>query len=730
MKTHLVDATDLFFQCIVIEILRVEVLVEWSLCFNGSEVSRMPGILDIPTLLDFTDAVLRKRGVSSAKSLIQEQYLINDNFKVRQILRSFFEYVQKELPSWLARQVDRDIGGSEHHFSETNKLLTKFVNNGIVDSYHKQPFHCQHMLLNFNEVVDQFPFGAPVTPVVGFGGNFGAQLLQDKEFKSNDPVVVRNVMNNLLANYCGRSKSELLLLGLKKKGNGKHGVVVIINGRPLGVCDPEHGCCIQYPVLERESGGSKGMSNQPMLSSTFCHPIKSCTFKSGGKVARKALSEFQRLVDTDKWNKPVDGDATDSDGEATDSDSEDETMSDSDDKSIKSSESETDDDNVASKSETDDENVASVVDNGRLDLDDDDNSRSTFDEEKTSEAEDFQQSDELMVGVNDLSLDLDRASFNFEDEKDNSDMIGQIGRLEATGRSLENTEDDMRYKKKHSATDSEEIQRNKFARNDSHVSLFSTRDGQPRHLLLTSDHTRGACNLMLAMIYGNYGGTPETIANATEGTSQLRRDTARCVAAEIHGKKHVYTLDNREATDHPSRPGRHITQDLFKIDLNDPTMKVIKGRVSQICLDYFWFQGAYWAEKLNATFFKLSLPKLHDILQPSGTVYLGLSVHLMMGVLVNWGLLKELFQMSLVHESEVMEIDLVAGSHLISEEVYADVPKMGGKDRESERLLGTNLNALQQNYEGAKRDLKEQYKQLAGKKNPLDCRFIKLQKRK
>ena len=251
INTHLVKATDTFFQCMLIEILRVEVLVEWSLCFNGSDVSRLPGILDIPSLLDFTDAVLRKRGVSSTKSVIQEQYQINDNFKDRQIFRSFFEHLQKELPSWLARQVDRDICDSQHLFSETNKLLTKFVNNGIVDSYHTQPLHCQHMLLNFNEVVDQFPFGAPVTPVVGFGGNFGAQLLQDKEFKSNDPVMVRNVMSNLLDNYSSRSKSDLLLLGLKKTSDGK-GVSVIINGRPLGVCDPEHGCCIQYPVLERE----------------------------------------------------------------------------------------------------------------------------------------------------------------------------------------------------------------------------------------------------------------------------------------------------------------------------------------------------------------------------------------------------------------------------------------------------------------------------------------------
>ena len=170
-------------------------------------------------------------------------------------------------------------------------------------------------------------------------------------------------------------------------------------------------------------------------------------------------------------------------------------------------------------------------------------------------------------------------------------MIGQKGNLAATGEGLRQGEEEKRHKKKHSATDLDEFKRNKFARNDSHVSLFSSRDGRSRHLLLTFDHAGGACNLMLAMIFGNYGGTAEMIANAKEGTSQLRQDTARCVAAEIHGKKHVYTLDNREATDHPSRPGRHITQDLFKIDLDDPKMKVIKGRVSQICLDYFWFQG-------------------------------------------------------------------------------------------------------------------------------------------
>ena len=105
-------------------------------------MSRLPSISDILSLLAFTDAVLRKGGVSSTKSLIQEQYLINDNFKVHQIFHCFFEHLQKELPSWLSRQVGRNAGESEHLFSDTNKLLTKFINNGIADSFHKQPFHC------------------------------------------------------------------------------------------------------------------------------------------------------------------------------------------------------------------------------------------------------------------------------------------------------------------------------------------------------------------------------------------------------------------------------------------------------------------------------------------------------------------------------------------------------------------------------------------------------------
>jgi hypothetical protein len=308
-KNNMGAATDIFFQCIIIEVIRVEVLVEWNLCFHGSDATpRLPSLADIPLFLDFVAAVLRERGALSTKSLIQEQYLINTDFRDSKLFHGFFMHLTTELPSWFSRQVNRNINDCADLFGETTKLLVKFINNGIADSYTKQPFHCQHMLLNINEVVAEFPFGAPVTPVVGFGGNFGAQLLQDKEFKSNDAATVRTVMANLLDHYIQRSPSELLLLGLEKDDDG-NGVKVIINGRPLGVCDPEHGCCIQYPVLERESGGSKGMSKHPLLVASFCHPIKGYEFEGGMKVAKMALAEFKRLVDEGKWKSKDGGDS-------------------------------------------------------------------------------------------------------------------------------------------------------------------------------------------------------------------------------------------------------------------------------------------------------------------------------------------------------------------------------------------------------------------------------------
>ena len=312
MTANVEASTQLFFHSILIEVVKVEVLVEWSLGRYGSEKSSLPTLSEIPSFLDFIKAVVRANGSSSTKCVLHDQYEFNDNFGQPDIFAQFFRHVQTGLSPWLLRQLSHDVESTQDLFGHTNKMLANFINLQMAEAHSKQAFHCQHMLLNYNEVVDCSPFGQPLTPIVGFGGGFGAQLLQDKDFKPNDSRMVGEVMNRLLVQYRGQSASHLLMLGLKKKGDGS--VVVAVNDRPLCVCDPEHGCCMQYPVLERAAGGSKGMSNVPNLVSSHCHPIRGCNFNDGLALGKKALTHFKVLVDKKKWKGP----------EASDSESEDE----------------------------------------------------------------------------------------------------------------------------------------------------------------------------------------------------------------------------------------------------------------------------------------------------------------------------------------------------------------------------------------------------------------------
>jgi hypothetical protein len=145
INTHLEEATDLFFNCIIVEVVKVEVLVEWSLCFHGVGVSMLPKIDEIPCFLDFVAAVLKARGSSSTKCVNHDQYLMTEDFKDHKIFIQFFNYLRSDLPAWFSRQSNRDDGDTEDLFGESNNLLVKFINNGIVDAYVKQPFHCQHI---------------------------------------------------------------------------------------------------------------------------------------------------------------------------------------------------------------------------------------------------------------------------------------------------------------------------------------------------------------------------------------------------------------------------------------------------------------------------------------------------------------------------------------------------------------------------------------------------------
>jgi hypothetical protein len=182
-------------------------------------------------------------------------------------------------------------------FYKANKKLTVFfeASGGLGDSTSKQPFHCQHILLDWNEIISGFPFGQPHVPIFGFGGIFGAQLLQEKTFLPSNHIMVMQVVNGLLRKYMDQKASHLRMLGLKRLVVGGT-VVVSINNRPLGTCEAEHGCCINFVVLERGTGGTKGLSAKPKLSSSFCHGIYGGGFLI--EESKEALDTFIEAVDS------------------------------------------------------------------------------------------------------------------------------------------------------------------------------------------------------------------------------------------------------------------------------------------------------------------------------------------------------------------------------------------------------------------------------------------------
>jgi hypothetical protein len=173
-------------------------------------------------------------------------------------------------------------------------------------------------------------------------------------------------------------------------------------------------------------------------------------------------------------------------------------------------------------------------------------------------------------------------------------------------------------------------------------------------------------------------------------------------------------------------------QNLGRIDLDHPLMIKIRGHVDQICLDYFWFVGGYWGTKLKEVFYTQSLPQFHDLLRPGGSIYLGLSVHLLLAVLRHQRILEARFHISLVHKTEVEEIELVVGSQKIPEGLYADIMKFGAKPQKPERDRGTTCQAIREGHDSTTGDVKYVFAQLEKVAPGVvleDCRFIKLRKR-
>jgi hypothetical protein len=584
-------AADLFFQCIIIEVVKVEVLLEWSACFHTNQKIQLPCLSNIPSFLEFILAVLDKEGWTTTRWILHDQYQLNDNLKQVPVFRRFFTYLQTYLPSWFEKVVSKiseeEDAASIHLFINVNKQLTSFLEatGGLGDTTSKQPFHCQHILLDWNEVVSDFPFGQPFVPIFGFGGIFGAQLLQEKTFLPSNQSMVMKTVNELLRNYSDQKASHLHMMGLKRLDvDGT--VVVSINNRPLGTCDAEHGCCINFVVLERGTGGTKGLSSKPKLSSRYCHGINGTGFLI--EESKIALASFIEEVDSDFW---------------------------------------------PGKEHPEDVGCPS---------------------------------------------ELNRT----EGQTTDGNKDGQDGVLQK----------DVTIKRRSKRPRSIEV--------DDGIGENSTARTQDNHYRSPDNPyipPLSQCNLMLGMIYGNFEGTPDEIGKMNQFTTQLRRDTARCIMTEKLCKKDVYTLDNRTGDGVVNRQDRHVVQDMQRLSLDHPILQAMLGRVSQICLDHFWFVGLYWVDKaITKGFICTSLPKMHDLLVPQGAIYFGMSVHIFCQLVKYEVQTSTFFTMSLVHANDVEEIDLVKGSHAIPDHLYSSSEVFGKKNQCPESKLGLTKKEIQQ----------------------------------
>jgi hypothetical protein len=193
---------------------------------------------------------------NSTTGIIQEQYDVSANFNDRLNFRRFLEYLSAELEQWILRLLrmldDGSIDSDDTFQMVITRLATFISNNEALGSSlcGKARFQCQHIMMNLiNEcVLEDFPMGVPKLPVIGFGGAYGAQLLRPTTFDPANPIMVEKVMQDLLTKYNQCSSTDLKILGLRKvvSSSGSETVVVLVNGRPLTTCDPEHGCCISY----------------------------------------------------------------------------------------------------------------------------------------------------------------------------------------------------------------------------------------------------------------------------------------------------------------------------------------------------------------------------------------------------------------------------------------------------------------------------------------------------
>ena len=306
ITSNLDKATDMLLQCFLVEVVRVPILMEWSDMknqSNGTTGVTLPSLGDIDDFLDFISDVMSVNKFQTTRNLLQTQYEIHTGFGSAGTFTRVLRYLGRELSSWMSflmgGMATRAEGVDGFDICR-NSLATKLSGTEAMGSWNddKMQFFTQHVLMNMNELVDDWPFGIPKKVVLGFGGLFGAKrLVRGMEEVHSVQEVLHLQLKAVREKF---SERELTMMGLERL-EGTSEVVVSINRRPICLVETEHFGCLDMISSERETGGSRGSGNRYDVTSPHCHPVPHARYYSRSKeihnVAVAAIKEYKARVD-------------------------------------------------------------------------------------------------------------------------------------------------------------------------------------------------------------------------------------------------------------------------------------------------------------------------------------------------------------------------------------------------------------------------------------------------
>ena len=321
VSDNLDTVADMILQCLLVEVVRVPILMEWSEMKqkrDGTTGVYLPTLREVDSFIDFLADVMSVNKFQTTGHLLQTQYEIHCGFASLKAFAKLLKFLRDKLrDGWLTLMLSgaRRTKGKAHidmFDISRNTLATLLSQTETLGSWNdeKMQFFTQHILMNVNELVNDWPFRIPGEVVLGFGGKFGAKRLArgavlgfGSKFGHSVPHVFALQLTEVRETYSNR---DLTMMGLERL-EGTSVVVVSVNQRPICTIEIEHFGCLDMISSEREMGGSRGSSNRYDVTSPHCHPVPNACYYAHSKainaVAVAAMKEHKDRVDQMKPGK-------------------------------------------------------------------------------------------------------------------------------------------------------------------------------------------------------------------------------------------------------------------------------------------------------------------------------------------------------------------------------------------------------------------------------------------